>query len=70
MSTVRDFLIEQQRAPVNKPESFWWEKLDTIVILVRGFAKKVVVSKQVKSTGTALDFFGQQNGSVTSNNND
>ena len=30
-----------------KPASFWWEKLDTVVILVRGFAK--MLSCQNKS---------------------
>ena len=52
-----------------KPRSFWREKLDTVVILLRGFVKKVVVSKQVKNTVAALTFFDLQMGSVTSNKN-
>ena len=52
-----------------KPRSFWREKLDTVVILLRGFAKKVVVSKQVKNMVAVLTFFDLQMGSVTSNKN-
>ena len=29
-------------ASVRKPASFWWEKRDTIVILVRGFAEMLM----------------------------
>ena len=44
----------------DKPASFWREKRDTVVILVRGFAKHdVVVSKQVNNTVAVLAFFDQ-----------
>ena len=52
-----------------KPTSFWREKRDTIVILVRGFAGFVVEAKQVKNTVVVLPFFDQQKGSVTSKEN-
>ena len=52
-----------------KPTSFWREKRDTVVILVRGFAKNVVEAKQVKNTVAVLPFFDLQKGSVTSNKN-
>ena len=54
---------------VRKPASFWREKRDTVVILLRDFAKNVVVSKKVKNTVAVLAFFDQQKGSVTSNKN-
>ena len=44
---VRDSLIEQHWAHAKKPASFWREKRDTVVILVRGFAK--LLSCQNKS---------------------
>ena len=40
-----------------KPASFWQEKCDTVFILVQGFAKNVVVSKQFTDTVVALAFF-------------
>ena len=52
-----------------KPASFWQEKRDTVVILVRGFAKNVVASKQVNNRVALLAFFDHQKGFVTSNKN-
>ena len=49
-----------------KPASFWREKRDAVVILVRVFAK-IVESKQVNNTVAVFPFFGEQKGSVTSN---
>ena len=54
---------------VRKPASFWREKRDTVVILVRGFAKNVVVSKHGKNTVSVLALYDKQKGSVTSNKN-
>ena len=50
-----------------KPVSFWREKRDTVVILVHGFEKNVVVLKQFKNKVTVLTFFDQQKRPVTSN---
>ena len=50
-----------------KPASFWREKRDAAVILVRGFAK--MSSNQVNNTVAVLAFFGEQKGSVASNKN-
>ena len=49
--------------------SIWREKGDTVVILVRGFAKMFVEAKQVKNTVLVLPFFDLQKGSITSNKN-
>ena len=45
------------------------EKLDTVLILVCGFAKNVVVSKQVKNMAAVLPFFDRKKGSFTSYKN-
>ena len=50
-----------------KPDSFLREKRNTVVILVRGFAKCRV--KTFQELGISLAFFDQQKGSVTSNKN-
>ena len=50
--------------------SFWQEKHDMAIILVKRFANNhVVMSKQVKNTVAILSFFEQQKGAVTSNKN-
>ena len=51
-----------------KPASFWREKRDTAVNLVRGFPK-MVLSKQVKNTVAVVAFFHQQKDPVASNKN-
>ena len=50
-----------------KPASFWREKLDTVVILVRGFAKMLIRVKTSQEHLSVLTVFDQQKGSVTSN---
>jgi len=47
-----------------KPASFWREKLDTVVTLVRGLAKMLWCQNKSRFT-----FFDQIKGSVTSNKN-
>ena len=62
---VRDFLPGKQRARASQ-RPFWREKRDTVIILVRSFAKMSSCVKRSHQQGTLFD---QEEGSVTSNTN-